>query len=725
MLKRPLATVIAALLLILPVTLVAAELKLAAPFADHMVLQRDKPVSVWGWADAGERITVEFAGQQVAATADKSGKWLVKLDPLAANDKPRKLTVTSASGGSASAADVLVGEVWLGSGQSNMAMTVSRARDFEQEQAASNLPLIRMFKESSGGADAPQADAQGSWEVCSPDTVGNFSATLFFFGRELHRELKVPVGLINSSVGGTPIESWIAAKAQARTPELKASYEAAAQAYSDFDVAAAKAQHEKALEAWKSRVAQAKAGGRPQPRRPGDPVDRRNRRAGPGGLFNGKIAPLVPYAIRGAVWYQGEANARPGTLYEYQLPLLVSDWRARWGDQFPFAWVQLPNFGRTGDGWMLVREAMLKSLRLPQTGMAITVDVGETGDIHPKNKQDVGKRLAFWALGDVYEKKGVATSGPLPAGHQVRGNRIIVSFTHCDGGLQAKGGELTGFEIAAADKEWKAARARIDGETVVVTHPEVNKPVAVRYAWAAAPVCNLYNGAGLPASPFRTGDEAGQKIGQLLFEDDFARDETTPDKEEIGGGWTSNSAWRAKGHKQVDLVDGAMHVTRHAEADHGVAIFQKLEFQDGAVQMKFKLGDSDSLGLDFVDRDLKSVHAGHLCIARVTLNRLTLTDSKTGTMDNQIRERRLAGEKSPELAKLLQSKTAAFPLDLAADQWHTLLVTVEGDVMQAAVDGRPVGEFQSEGIAHPTKRMITLAVNKSAWVDDVKVWKIK
>ena len=222
------------------------------------------------------------------------------------------------------------------------------------------------------------------------------------------------------------------------------------------------------------------------------------------------------------------------------------------------------------------------------------------------------------------------------------------------------------------------------------------------------------------------GDEVETtSLGTLILQDDFDRDEAAPDKEDIGNGWTSNSAWRAKGHKQVDLIDGAMHVTKHPEADHGVAIFHNVAFQDGMVELTFKLGQGDDLGLDFVDRELKTVHAGHLCMARVTLKGLTITDSKMGHMDLKIRERRLAGDKSPELAKLIQSKRATFPLSLEADKWYTLRVVVEGDVMRVSLDGKPVGKFQSEGIAHPTKRMITLAVNKSAWVDDVKVWKQK
>jgi len=223
--------------------------------------------------------------------------------------------------------------------------------------------------------------------------------------------------------------------------------------------------------------------------------------------------------------------------------------------------------------------------------------------------------------------------------------------------------------------------------------------------------------------PWLSAQTAAEPV--LLFSDDFARDEKTPGKEDIGNGWTSNSAWRAKGHQQVDLKDGVMHVTKHAEADHGVAIFHAAEFQDGIVELKFKLGDGDDLGVDFVDRELKTVHAGHLCMARVTNKGITIMDSKTGGMDNQIRERRLAGDKSPELAALLKSKTKAFKLDLKPEDWHTMHITIAADKMSVRIDGQEIGAFSSEGIAHPTKRMITLAVNKSADVDDVKVSKLK
>jgi len=453
-------------LLLAPLAVQAAELKLAALFSDHMVLQCDKPVPIWGWANAGETVTVEFAGQTKKTTADANGKWKVKLDPLKASAEPRELKV-----GGLVIHDVLVGEVWLGSGQSNMAMGVNRARDYTAEQAAANLPLIRMFKESSVATNLPQSDASGQWVICSPETVGTFSATLYFFGRELHSELNVPMGLINSSVGGTPIESWVAEDAQKQLPK-------------------------------------AKAAGQKAPRKPTDPLDKAKRKGNVGGLFNGKIAPLIPFAMRGAVWYQGEANSHPGKglLYQYQLPLLVSDWRMRWGEEFPFAWVQLPNFTREGDDWQLVREGMLKTLKLPRTGMAITIDIGDPQNIHPQNKQDVGKRLALWALGDVYGRNVIATSGPLPAGHEVRGSGIVLSFKHADAGLKAKEGALKGFVIAGEDKKWMPAQAIIEGDKIIVSSGDVKKPLAVRYAWSGNPDCNLYNGAGLPASPFRTDD---------------------------------------------------------------------------------------------------------------------------------------------------------------------------------------------------------------------------
>ena len=481
-----------------------ADVKLPAVFSDHAVLQQGVDVPVWGWAEPGEQVTVTVAGQTKTAKAGPDGVWVVKLDAL----KPgQTLTLTVAGKNTLTVQDVLVGEVWLGSGQSNMAMTVNRCKDFDKEQAAAKFPQIRMFAVERVVGKTPQKDCKGQWVVCTPEAVGNFSATAYFFGRDLHQKLNVPVGLINSSWGGTPVESWTSAEALAELPEMKAVTDQwAARTAQPWDEAKVMAGYEKQVAAWKENVKKAKQAGKEPPRAPKKPVDPRLDPHYPANLFNGMIAPLIPYAIKGAVWYQGESNANDTTavFYGKQLAAKILDWRKRWGYDFPYAWVQLPNFNSSDRNWPLVREGMLQTLKVPNTGMATTMDIGEAKDIHPKNKQDVGHRLAFWALGMVYGQKVASICGPLPAGHTVKGSEVVCTFKHADGGLVAQGGELKGFVIAGADQAWKPAVAKIAGDTVVVSNPEVKAPVAVRYAWAANPECNLFNGAGLPASPFRT-----------------------------------------------------------------------------------------------------------------------------------------------------------------------------------------------------------------------------
>jgi len=424
-----------------------ADIRLPAIFSDHMVLQQGRTAPVWGWADPGEAVSVSIAGQTKTVRTSAAGKWTVLLKGLRAGG-PHTLTVKGKN--EISIADVMVGEVWLGSGQSNMAQPAQEARDFATTKAQSDQPQIRMFKVESGGATNALDDCKGTWKVCSPETIGRYSAVLYFFGRQLYDTLGVPLGLINSSVGGTVIESWI-------PPE--------------------------------SQQAQ-----------PGD---------GKGDLFNGKIVPLIPYSMAGVIWYQGEANAKSveqARYYQDQFPLLINSWRAQWGYTFPFAWVQLPNFAGRAEGWCLVREGQLKTLSLPQTGMAITVDIGQSGNIHPKNKQETARRLSLWALGTVYGKKVPAISGPLPTTQKFRPDEVVLSFRHTDGDLIAKDGDLRGFVIAGSNRQWLAAQAKIQGNKVVVSHPTVKNPVAVRYAWQDDPDGNLYNGAGLPASPFRTDD---------------------------------------------------------------------------------------------------------------------------------------------------------------------------------------------------------------------------
>ncbi len=490
-----------------------ANVKLPGIFSDHMVLQQNVPLPVWGWADAGEQVTVSIAGQTRTATADASGNWKLKLGALAA-DSPLTMTVTGHN--TIVIQDVLVGEVWLGSGQSNMQLSVNDVRNAWQEKASARFPQLRMFTVGRIPATSPKTNCEGKWLVCAPETVGSFSAAAYFFGRELHQKLGVPVGLIHSSWGGTPIETWASMPKMEAEPELVPVLKNWRATLYPYDEQKGQAQYIQALEKWTNNAAKLKAAGKtvpPLPQKKGDPRLDKNY---PANLFNGMIAPIIPYAIRGAIWYQGENNAANdlARLYSIQLALLIQDWRQRWGEgAFPFAWVQLPNFHpRTTNivetnyhNWCIIRECMLKTLAVENTGMAITVDVGEANNIHPKNKQAVGHRLALWALAKVYDQN-IPYSGPLPDGQEIKGNEIDLSFKHADGGLVAKDGDLKGFAIAGEDHHWVWANARIEGHQVIVSSPEVKSPKAVRYAWAANPDCNLFSGAGLPASPFRTDD---------------------------------------------------------------------------------------------------------------------------------------------------------------------------------------------------------------------------
>ncbi|MFW6163602.1 MAG: sialate O-acetylesterase [Planctomycetota bacterium] len=448
----------------------AADVRLPAVFGDRMVLQQGRPVPVWGWAKPGEAVTVTIAGQTRSAEADAEGAWAVELAPLKPGG-PHEMTVKGTN--ELTVGDVLVGEVWLCSGQSNMAMTVGRSRNAAQEAAGATYPQIRHFRVGRRSAAEPQQDCKGSWAVCSPKTVKGFTAAGYFCGRHLHKHLKVPVGLINASVGGTPIEFWTPRSAT-EDPAFR-----------------------KTLDNWRKTVGAEKPGSKILPF---------------GQLYNGMVAPLRPYALRGVLWYQGERNCRMGTqwLYRLLLPRLIESWRAAWGQgQFPFLYVQLPNWrGHHKDietDWAAMRDSMLQALAVPKTGMAVTIDVGDARDIHPKNKQAVGERLALAARAVAYGEE-LCWCGPICDGMTVEAGKARLRFRHVCDGLVARGGELKGFAIAGADRTFVPATARIDGEDVVVWSPKVKQPVAVRYAWSNDPTCNLYNQAGLPASPFRTDD---------------------------------------------------------------------------------------------------------------------------------------------------------------------------------------------------------------------------
>jgi hypothetical protein len=493
---------------------VQADVRLPALFSDHMVLQQDMTLPIWGWADPGEKVTVSIAGQTKSSTAGSDGKWIISLDPLKASSEAQIMTISSSNiskSPNLQITDVLIGEVWLCSGQSNMQMGLSITNNATAERQAAKFPQIRLFEVKQTPQLSPQETCEGKWEICGPDNVGRFSAAAYLFGQEIHKGTKFPVGLIESSLGGTIIEAWTSMDAQSKLKEYKTIDEyAKIMSSKPWNEKDAMEKYEKDMAAWTIASEKAKAGNTPAPKQPRKPFPPNLHKCQPSVLFNSLINPVIPYAIRGTIWYQGESNAYlpHADLYGLQLETLIKDWRARWGYDFPFAWVQLPEYEPKKEPaisyWPLIQEEMLKSSNIPNTGMAVTLGLGEANNVHPKNKKDVAKRLALWALAEVYKQKDVAYQGPLPARHEIRGREIVVSFKHTDGGLIAKGGAVKGFMISGEDQKWMDGTARIDGNTVIVSNPDVSKPLALRYAWGCNPAWSLMNGAGLPASPFRT-----------------------------------------------------------------------------------------------------------------------------------------------------------------------------------------------------------------------------
>lgn len=501
-----------------------AELVLPAVISDHMVLQAGKPVSIWGWAATGESVSVTFCKQIKTAATDAEGRWSVELDPLPPNAIPSELVVTD-SKTTLKCTDVIVGEVWLASGQSNMEMRIQDklhglVDDAEAEIAAAKHPEIRVFVHDAPfaiyelpvPADELARDRPGRWRVCSPETVADFSATGYFFARDLLLEIKQPIGIVTAAVGGTPIEAWTSLSAQQAEPKLKLLLADWAKRLDGF---VPEAEQQKFLDAkadWlKLRSAAIKAK-QPSPKAPSPFKNYQVMK--PGGLFAGMIAPLVPYTMRGVIWYQGERNAAgPFTgLYGVQLETLIADWRSHWADDFHFAWVQLPAFGKPQTlpvepaGWgAAVRDEMRRTLRVPHTSMAITMDLGGEKAGHPTNKTDYARRLSTVVLHDVYQKAIALPTGPLFKAARVENDKMVLSFDYSDG-LKAKTGELEGFAIAGTDNKFIWAQTKLDGEHVIVWHPTISDPQAVRYSWAASPKGNLVNRSGLPASPFRTDD---------------------------------------------------------------------------------------------------------------------------------------------------------------------------------------------------------------------------
>ncbi len=465
-----------------PAVQARADVELPTLFSNHMVLQQELAVPVWGWADADEKVTVEFAGQSHSATADKDGRWQVKLDALKANKEGQTLKVSGNN--TIELKDVLVGEVWICSGQSNMEWRLNTVINAKEEVAAATNPMIRLYNVPGHlTSPVPLEKNPGTWTECNPQTAAGFSAVGYFFGRRLQKELDVPIGLVGSNWGGTRIEPWTSPDGFKSVPELKETGEKVAAQTAESEVT----------------------------------------RTSPSTIYNAMIHPLAPFAMRGAIWYQGESNGGEGESYYHKKQALVNGWRKLFNPDLAFYWVQLANFRQPtddpagGDGWARIRDAQTKALSIPHTGMAVIIDIGEAKDIHPRNKQDVGMRLAQWALHQTYGKKDLVPSGPLYKSHKVEGDAIRVEFNHAGSGLIVgkkegleptavdQNGKLQRFAIAGKDMKWHWAEATIDGNSVVVKSEEVPNPVAVRYAWSMNPEgANLYNKEGLPASPFRT-----------------------------------------------------------------------------------------------------------------------------------------------------------------------------------------------------------------------------
>jgi sialate O-acetylesterase len=505
-----------------------AEVKPNPLFTDGAVLQRGQPVPVWGTARDGEKITVEIAGQKATTTA-ADGKWSVSLKPLKEGG-PHTMKISGDN--TVTVNNVLFGEAWVCSGQSNMEWKFSQAHNPMEEGPKADYPKIRMFTVKRKVSAKPLAEAEGSWVECSPQTVGGFSAVGYFFARDLYQKLGVPVGMIHTAWGGTPAQAWTSFEGLGADPVLKGYVDAAKNKLSVYDaeLAAHPAKmkeyyakyqqwnettgkaYQETLKAWKEAVAMAKKNGQPAPPKPapsspppGAPPHPDGGPHDPCSLYNGMLAPIIPYSIKGVIWYQGESNAGKAKEYQTLFPAMIADWRARWkqGD-FPFFFVQIAPYK---DMPPEIREAQFLTLgKTMNTAMAVTTDVGDAKDIHPTKKEPVGQRLALAARALAYGDK-IEYSGPLYDSMTAKDGKIIIHFKHVGKGLVAQDGALKGFTIAGADKQFVPAKAEIKGDVVVVSADGVSDPKAVRYGWANVPDVNLFNKEGLPASPFRTDME--------------------------------------------------------------------------------------------------------------------------------------------------------------------------------------------------------------------------
>ncbi|MBK1879737.1 sialate O-acetylesterase [Pelagicoccus mobilis] len=483
----------------------SAEVKLPSVFTDHMVLQRNVELPIWGSADPGEKVRVKFNGQSLRVKADENGKWQVELQPMEAGG-PFELLVMGKN--KLTVRDVLIGEVWVCSGQSNMEWPVAASDNAEVEIASANNSMIRFLTVPKNGTQVRQDDFEGAWEVCSPDSVREFSAVGYFFGRRLQQTLGVPIGLIDNAWGGSAAEAWMPRYAFESDPELAGilpDWDKRIAAFSDEVL-------EKQLQDYEVQRAKWIEDGR-KGRSPRKPHDIRINQHRPANIFNGGVAPILGYGIKGVIWYQGETNAGRARQYHKTFPLMISTMRDEWGQgDFPFYWVQLADFKDETDSaveensWAEVREAQTATMKyIPNGGQAVIIDVGEGRDIHPRNKQVPAERLARWALANQYEIE-MEYRSPEYSSMEIEGNKAVLSFDYVGERLYCFDvPSPKGFAIAGENGVFVHAEARLEGkDRIVVWSDKVDAPVAVRYGWANNPRVNVFSREGLPLTPFRT-----------------------------------------------------------------------------------------------------------------------------------------------------------------------------------------------------------------------------
>ncbi|MDQ6785453.1 MAG: sialate O-acetylesterase [Acidobacteriota bacterium] len=494
-----------------------ADVRLPDIIGNSMVLQQKQNVPIFGFADAGEAVTVTFGKQKKTVVADGNGKWRVDLKNLEASFTPQSLTISGKN--KIELKDILVGEVWLVAGQSNMQRLLRETANGAEVQAAANHPNIRLFNASRDVAFKKKQGKLGEWQACTPESVAEFSAAGYYFGVEMENRLKVPMGLINSSYGGSQAEAWTPVSYLAANPDLKPTVDRTAIWAAERPKV--KVEYAEAIKKWREDSEKAKeSGAKPSPS-PSVPDALRDYRVA-SSIYDGMIEPLMPFAIKGAIWYQGESNEDRAEQYNILLPTMIRAWRERWDEgNFPFGIVQLPNYRKPSDepqdaAWSFIREAQRRTaMNMLHTGLIVTIDIGEANDIHPKNKLDVGKRMAIWALKDVYGRK--LSDSPDFQKMEIKGDKVILTFDDVGSGLKIKTGDkLDEFAIADADKKFVWANAKIIGKNKVeVSSPDVKNPLAVRYAFNNNPRNpNLTNDSGLPAAPFRTDDWSDPTAGK-------------------------------------------------------------------------------------------------------------------------------------------------------------------------------------------------------------------